>query len=192
VHEAYTVYWPQERWRRAAAISQNLTVLFGGPHTSLPSFRRATVQPGDQLYPIGVNRHVLYVFGRMRVREIDLIGDDQQRLDQYFARYVGWKFLAPTCTSEVVIGAEGTRIHFDRPVPGEVLKRLVYRPRRGPRPVRHVSADGRLMNGVSVQGIYRLSQASEADLEAVLTDPPGKPISRLPPIAFSPGMDPLF
>jgi hypothetical protein len=48
------------------------------------------------------------------------------------------------------------------------------------------------MNGVSVQGIYRLSQASEADLEAVLTDPPGKPISRLPPIAFSPGMDPLF
>ena len=176
------MYWPQQRWKRAATVADRLTVLFGGPHTSEPSFRRATVQPGDVLYPIGVCNQVLYVFGRMRVQEIVLVGDDEQsRLDQYFVRYGVWRFLAPTCTTEVVIGSEGTGIHLDRPVPGEVLKRLTYRPRRGPRPVKHVSEDGRLMHVLSVQGIYRLAESSVADLEAVLTGPPGEPITRLRP-----------
>ena len=40
--EAYSVYWPQPRWRHAAAVRQRITVLFGGPPASEPSFRRAT------------------------------------------------------------------------------------------------------------------------------------------------------
>jgi hypothetical protein len=176
------VYWPQERWRRAATVVQRLTVLFGGPHTSEPSFRRATVQPGDLLYPIGVRDQVLYVLGRMRVQEIVPVdGNDPRLLDEYFARYGVWRFLAPTCTTEIVLGAEGTGIHLDRPVPGEILKRLTYRPRRGPRPVKHVSEDGRLIHALSVQGIYRLAESSAADLETVLTGPPGEPITRLRP-----------
>ncbi|HEV3381003.1 MAG TPA: hypothetical protein VG142_08495 [Trebonia sp.] len=196
MNEAYSVYWPQERWKRAAGIAQHLTVLFGGPHTSEPSFRRATVQPGDLLYPIGVCDQVLYVFGRMRVQEIITVADSDQRLlDEYFARYSGWRFLAPTCTTEVVIGAEGTRVHLDRPVPGEIVKRLTYQPRRGLRPVKHVSEDGRLIHALSVQGIYRLAESSTADLEAVLTGAPGKPISRFRPrrTPEAPAnMDPLF
>jgi len=72
-------------------------VLFGGPHSSEPSFRRATVQTGDLLYPIGVCDQVLYVLGRMRVREIVPVGADRALLEEYFARYGGWRFLAPTC-----------------------------------------------------------------------------------------------
>jgi len=190
------VYWPQERWRRAATVGQPLTVLYGGPHTSGPSFLRATVQPGDLLYPIGVCDEVLYVFGRMRVEEIVPVGGDHGGLlEQYFARYQGWRFLAPFCTSEVVIGTEGSRIHFDCPLPGEVLKRLTYRPRRGPRPVRHVSEDGRLLNSFSVQGIYRLAESSAADFDAILVGLPGKPVPRRGrrgiPLAPT-GMDPLF
>ena len=72
-------YWPQERWQHAAAVCQHLAVFFGGPHSSEPSFRRATVQPGDLLYPIGVRDQVLYVFGCMHVQEIiPPDGDDQQ------------------------------------------------------------------------------------------------------------------
>jgi hypothetical protein len=71
------VYWPQPRWRRAAGVRQRMAVLFGGPHTSEPSFRRATVQPGDLLYPIGVCDQVLYVLGRISVSEIVQVGDDQ-------------------------------------------------------------------------------------------------------------------
>ena len=113
------MFWPQERWRRASAACQSLTVFSGGPHSSEPSFRRAAVQPGGLLYPVypvGVRDQVLYVFGRMRVQEvISLEGDDRQsRLSHYFARYRGWRFLAPTCTSEVVIGSEGTGIAHAR------------------------------------------------------------------------------
>lgn len=190
------MYWPQDRWRRAAGIAHRLTVLFGGPHSSGPSFRRATVQPGDLLYPVGVCDHVLYVLGRMRVQQIVTVdGNDRHLLDQYFARYGVWRFLAPGCTTEVVIGTEGTGIHLDRPVPGEILRRLTYQPRRGLRPVKHVSDDGRLIHAVSVQGIYRLAELSVADLEAVLTGPSGEPIRlfrprRIPDVPAN--MDPLF
>jgi hypothetical protein len=138
----------------------------------LPSFRRATVQPGDLLYPIGVCDQVLYALGRIRVREIVPVGQDNGLLEEYLARYRAWRFLAPTCTTEVVIGSEGTGILLDRPLPGEIHKRLTDRPRRGPRPVRHVSDDGRLMHSLSVQGIYRLAESSAADMETVLAGPP--------------------
>jgi hypothetical protein len=193
--EAYSVYWPQPRWRHAAGVRQPMAVLFGGPHTSEPSFRRATVQPGDLLYPIGVCDQVLYVLGRMRVTQIVPADDDQALLETYYARYHAWRFLAPTCTTEVVIGSEGTAVTLDRPLPGEILRRLTYRPRRGPRPVRHVSSDGRLLRSLSVQGIYRLAESSAADLEAILAGPPGTPIPLSRPRKhhdIPAGMNPLF
>jgi hypothetical protein len=176
VSEAYSVYWPQRRWRRAAVACQRLSVLFGGPHLSEPSFARAGVRPGDLLYPIGVCDQVLYVLGRMRAEEIIMAGDDRALLAQHLARYPAWRFLAPTCTTEIVTGSAGTPVMLDRPVPGEVLGRLTYLPRRGPRPVRHVSPDGRLLHAISVQGIYRLAGPSAADLDAILAGPPGPPI----------------
>lgn len=194
--EAYSVYWAQPRWRSMAATSQPLRVLFGGPHNSQPSFRRATVQPGDLLYPIGMRNCVLYVFGCLRVQEIVPVGgSDHPSLNEFFARYPGSRFLAPTCTSEAVIAAEGSKIYLDRPVPGEILKRLTYHPRRGLRPVKHVSEDGLLLRSLSLQGIYRLAESSAADLQSVLTGSPGLPITR-PLGKFRPMypvyMDPLF
>jgi len=58
--------------------------------------------------------------------------------------------------------------------PGRYRAAVTYRPRRGPRPVRHVSEDGRLVHSLSVQGIYRLAESSAADLETVLAGPPGE------------------
>ncbi len=191
------MYWSRDRWIHATARCQHLTVLFGGPHTSLPSFRRATVQPGDLLYPIGVCRQVLYVFGRLRVREIVAVGGpDQPRKEDYFRCGGDWRFLKGNCITEVVIGTEDTAIYLDRPLPGGVTKRLVFAPRRGPRPIKHVSDDGRLVHSVCVQGIYRLAESSQADIEAVLTGPPGKPVCPFPPRhgppSPDPNMDPLF
>jgi hypothetical protein len=112
----------------------------------------------------------------MRVREIVPVGGDQALLEEYLARHGAWRFLAPTCTTEVVIGSECTGILLDRPLPGEILKGLTYSPQPGPRPVRHVSQDGRLLHSLSVQGIYRLAESSATDLEAILAAPPGAPI----------------
>jgi hypothetical protein len=131
----------------------------------------------------------------MRVQEIVPVGGDRALLQRYHARHPAWRFLASTCTTEVVIGSEGTGIMLDRPVPGKILRRLTYRPQRGPRPVRHVSGDGRLLHSLSVQGIYRLAQSSAADLEAILTGPPGPPISLSRPPRhhdIPAGADPLF
>jgi hypothetical protein len=197
VSEACPVYWPQRRWRRAAVAGQRLSVLFGGPHLSEPSFARAGVRPGDLLYPIGVCDQVLYVLGRMRAEDIIVAGDDPALLARHLARYPAWRFLAPTCTTEIVTGSGGTPVMLDRPVPGEVLGRLTYLPRRGPRPVRHVTPDGRLLHAISVQGIYRLARSSAADLDALLAGPPGPPIplTRPPrprPAPVPAGTDTLF
>lgn len=187
--DAYTVYWPQARWRPALMVQRPLEVLFGGPHTSEPSFLRATVRAGDVLYMIGVHRQVLMVFGRMRVREIVKA---EASLREHFDRFSVWRFLAPTCTDEVVLGEEGTLIHGDRAVPGEVLKRMTYLPRKGPRPVKHVTEEGLLTSAISVQGIYRIAPASAADLDAVLTGPPRTPAAPRPSTPVTPGTDALF
>ncbi|MBO3739283.1 hypothetical protein [Actinoplanes flavus] len=176
--DAYTVFWPQDRWRRALGMHRPLEVMFGGPHVSEPSFRRAKVAAGDLLYPIGVHSRVLFVFGRMRVREI--VDADRDRLEEFYERFRPWRFLAATCTNEVVLGEEGTMVHSGRAIPGEMLKTLTYLPRRGPRPIKHVSADGLLTSAISVQGTYRLAAASAVDLDAVL-DRSSPLISTVPP-----------
>ena len=47
----------------------------------------------------------------MRVREIVPVRGDQALLEgNTVCRYGAWRFLAPTCTTEVVIGSECTGI----------------------------------------------------------------------------------
>ena len=54
--DSYTVFWTMDRWLGALAVGhQPLPVLFGGPHLSEPSFRRAGVKVGDLLYPVAVH-----------------------------------------------------------------------------------------------------------------------------------------
>ncbi|GAA2626221.1 MULTISPECIES: hypothetical protein [Streptomyces] len=51
---SYTTLWTNDlcRWlARGGHTGQRLTMLFGGPHQSLPSFVRAGVRPGDTVVP---------------------------------------------------------------------------------------------------------------------------------------------
>ena len=66
-----------------------LPVLFGGPHLSEPSFRRAGVKVGDLLYPVAVSNRRVHVVARMRVREMLLLGqeDGPTLIDQRFPQY---------------------------------------------------------------------------------------------------------
>jgi hypothetical protein len=69
--DAYTTFWTHERCdtlRRLGWSGRSLEVLFGGPHISEPSFRRACVRPGDDIYPIAVRNGILSVLGRVRVQ----------------------------------------------------------------------------------------------------------------------------
>jgi hypothetical protein len=174
VSESYTVFWTIDRWLGALSVGHKpLPVLFGGPHLSEPSFRRAGVRVGDLLYPVAVSNRRVHVVARMRVREMILLGqeDGPTLIDQRFPQYKAWKILAPTCTEEVVIGMEGTPLRADVDVPPEVLERLTFRSQRGERPLRHVR-DGELTRSVGLHGIYRLSPASAADLAELVDSPP--------------------
>src|SRR5262245_31377434 len=112
-----------DRWLGALAVGHKpLPVLFGGPHLSEPSFRRAGVRVGDLVYPVAVSNRRAHVIGRMRVREMLLVGmtDGPTLIDQRFPQFKAWKMLAPTCTEEVVIGTEGTSLRADLEIPSDV------------------------------------------------------------------------
>jgi hypothetical protein len=172
--ESFTVFWTMDRWLGALAAGHKpLPVLFGGPHLSEPSFRRAGVKVGDLLYPVAVSNRRVHLIARMRVREILLLGqeDGPTLIDQRFPQYKSWKVLAPTCTEEVVVGVEGTTLRADVELPAEVLGRLTFRSQRGERPLRHVH-NGELTRSVGLHGIYRLAPGSAADLAELIESPP--------------------
>lgn len=203
--EAYTVFWTQARCdtlRRLGGVGQPLHTIFGGPHTSGPSFRRATVRPGDDLYPISVRSGTLYVHGRVRVQRILTLEEYVAERENLFAPYLrkppAWalepgrssltpryvqaleafdrlreaqpeyRYLAPTCTSEAVACEDGTPIHLDLAIPPDMLGRLRYRSRRAERDLSKYIRNGRLINILGVQVIYRLSEASQREFEALI------------------------
>ncbi|GAA2706648.1 hypothetical protein [Actinoplanes palleronii] len=176
--DAYTVFWAGHRCagaRTPIAAGEPLTLLFGGPHQSLPSFARAKVAAGDLIYPIAVHARTVFVLGRMRVAEVrTFTGDTVGRLHQeHVDPYPHWRFLADSCMTEVVIGAEGTTLRLDAAMPVDVLRRLTYRSQRGSRTVKRLDADGHLVRSHGLQGVYRLDPACAGDLDAVLAQPAG-------------------
>ena len=182
VADAYTVFWTMDRWLSAVANGHKpLPVLFGGPHLSEPSFRRAGVKVGDTIFPIAVSNRRVHLVARMRVREMILLGqeDGPSLIDQRFAQFRGWKCLAPTCTDEVIIGTEGTAPRSDLALPPEILERLRFRSQRRERSLRHVK-DGELTSAIGLQGIYRLTDTSAAELDALIDSPSPSALPRIP------------
>lgn len=180
--DSYTVFWTMDRWLSAAAVGHKpLPVLFGGPHLSEPSFRRAGVKVGDAIYPVTVSNRRMYVVARMRVREMVLLGqeDGPTLIDQRFPQFKAWRFLAPTCTEEVVIGMQGTSPRSDLAVPPDLLERLRFRSQRGERGLKHIK-DGELTSAIGLQGIYRLAEDSAKELSALVDLPPPAAVPRIP------------
>ena len=180
--DAYTVFWTMDRWLSAVAVGHRpLPVLFGGPHLSEPSFRKAGVRVGDLLYPVAVSNRRVHLVARMQVREMLLLGqeDGPTLIEQRFPEYRAWKFLAPTCTEEVVIGMNGTAARVDLEIPREILDRLQFRSQRGERGLKHLK-DGELTSSIGLQGIYRLSTGSAGDFAALVESPAPAASARIP------------
>jgi hypothetical protein len=174
VSESFTVFWTMDRWLGALAVGHKpLPVLFGGPHLSEPSFRRAGVKVGDLLYPVAVSNRRVHLVARMRVREMILLSqeDGPSLIDQRFPQFKAWKILAPTCTEEVIIGTEGIAPMADLEVPADVLERLRFRSQRGERALKYVR-NGELTRSIGLHGIYRLAESSAADLARLIESPP--------------------
>ncbi|MEV5436078.1 hypothetical protein AB0K80_08600 [Streptomyces sp. NPDC052682] len=170
---SYTTLWTNDLCRTLISegfTGERLTVLFGGPHQSLPSFARAGVRPGDVIHPIRVYRKRLWLLGALevgRLLDYDTAGEHLAMED--YVRLLHWRPLRTGCVSEVVVGPPGAALTFDRPVPPDLLSRLTYRSRRGERQVKHV-VDGELRSAVSVHGVYRLAPESAGALDALIRD----------------------
>jgi hypothetical protein len=182
--DAYTTYWSRSMVEVLRELRQEgvpLRVLFGGPHTSLPSFQRAGVRPGDLVYPVRVAQGALYVLGCVRVEATMSLeayiaanpglfgglegGWPMATLENYLACHPELAWLAPTCVDEVVLG-EGTPIRLSVQVAPDAVCRLRYRSRRGERPLKHV-IDGRITHVIGLQGVYRLAPDSAAVFERI-------------------------
>ena len=81
--DSYTTLWSQDRCQLIKRYRQERTrleLLFGGPHTSEPSFRRYRVKAGDYIYPVYVAKGILYVIGRMQIAHLLTLPEN---IDQY-------------------------------------------------------------------------------------------------------------
>jgi hypothetical protein len=89
------------------------------------------------------------------------------QFEQYLELHPEKRYLAPTCTEEVVIGEAGTPQRLDVAVPSKLLERLRFRSQRRERGLKYIE-NGCLRNVLSLQGIYRLSEESAREIEALL------------------------
>jgi hypothetical protein len=182
VADSYTVFWTMDRWLGALGVGHRpLPVLFGGPHLSEPSFRRAGVKVGDAIYPVAVANRQVHLVARMRVLEMVLLGqeDGPSLIEQRFPQYRVWRFLAPTCTDEVVIGTDGTAPRSDLTVPADLLAAVRFRSQRGERALKHIKG-GELTSSIGLQGIYRLTPESADAFAALIETPPPEGGARIP------------
>lgn len=82
---SYTVLWTGDhckRLNRAGDAGKPLRVVFGGSHLSQPSLTRFGVVPGDDLYPIRVEKGLLFILARMTVRQLLTV-------PEYLTEYLG-------------------------------------------------------------------------------------------------------
>lgn len=91
-----------------------------------------------------------------------------EAFDRYRAAHPAVRAFAPTCTDEAVECEDGTPLRFDLAVSPDLLARLRFRSQRHERDLHRHLRDGRLVQSIGVQGIYRLNESSASELEALV------------------------
>ncbi|MFD7904066.1 hypothetical protein ACFV4F_13925 [Kitasatospora sp. NPDC059722] len=167
--DAFTVLWTHytcDELRKAGLEGRRPPAAFSGAHSSLPAWSGA--RAGDEVYAVHVKRREVFVVSRMRIvdrERRDCCGPAPQAWGErsHPGHHDWWALGAGGCGAEVV-HVEATPVRFDLPVPGDLLPRLTWRNQRGrTRGLKYV-VDGRLERAVSLQGFYRLTPESAAEL----------------------------
>src|SRR4051794_8785458 len=116
VPNSYTTLWTNalcQELERSGYTGQRLTMLFGGPHQSLPSFQRAGVQPGDRISPVRARRTRLHVLGALEVAHIVPYENVGSALpDDDYVKLLDWRPLKTGCVTEVLVGPPGAPLRF--------------------------------------------------------------------------------
>ncbi|EEP70602.1 hypothetical protein MCAG_00929 [Micromonospora sp. ATCC 39149] len=83
-----------------------------------------------------------------------------------------WAMLGANGCGASPVHVEATPIRFDVAVPGDLLNALTWRNRRGEQRTLKYVVNGRLERSLSIQGVYRLTDESAAQLGALLDRSP--------------------
>jgi len=138
--DAYTTYWPAD-WVKVIlknGDSGPLSVIYGGEHRAQPPLGKVGV--GDMIYPVTLSAGVLYIMGRMRVKEIINADEYAARLgvfrrpllwDEYTEKYKDTitHQIPRTCADDAAVGIDSTLIIM-RPFPADNIALV----RLGPKP----------------------------------------------------------
>jgi len=186
VSSAFTVLWNGDRVKiatRHGMLGKPVEFLFGGPHTSQPSFARAGVEPADIIYPIFVKDGQIHILARIVTKETvsveefisrrpDLFRPDGQEtwpmatLDAAVQAFPWLRAFCWTCSDHVVLAERSSPLTREMLLPVGLLGRLTYRSRRAERPLKGVE-DGRVTTIAGLQGVYRLSEPSARDFDTL-------------------------
>lgn len=159
------MYWPDwmcARAREAGLEGTALRVVWGG-HNRDSSFGHSRLGSGDTLVPVTVVDGVVFALARLVVlkkttAEVWLAANPGDAVTKLHG-----------CGAEVVVAADGSALPlaFDRPFNSDELDAWRYDGSAGPRPLKFLEG-GRLKKPLSMQGIYRVTPATQTLIEAVL------------------------
>ncbi|RYD27594.1 MAG: hypothetical protein EOP86_24300, partial [Verrucomicrobiaceae bacterium] len=173
---AYTVLWNAERMgiaKKHGIAGRGIEFLFGGPHTSQPSFIKAGVMAGDVVYPVMVRNGMVHILAQVvagrtvTVEEFieahpQLYPPERQALcpsltlDAGVALHPWLRALNWSCSDHVLLAQWSSSLGTGTVLPSPMLERLTYCSRKAERGVKGI-VDGRLTTIISLQGIYPLS-----------------------------------
>ena len=92
--------------------------------------------------------------------------------ERYRSAHPEVEALSTNYADEVVECEESTPLQFDRAVPPDLLATLRFRSHRSERDLHKHLRNGRLVQSLGVQGIYRLTESSARALEALVRTVP--------------------
>ena len=167
--KAFTVLWTRDvcrSLRREGRVGERPPVAFSGIHTSLPKWSAA--RPGDLVFALHVKACVVHVVTRMQIidkQRRDCCGPEPATYqDPAFPGHTDWAMLGAGGCGATPVHVEATPVTLDVPVPAEMLERFTFLGRQGGRDLKYVN-DGRLTNAIRLQGFYRLTDDTAADLD---------------------------
>lgn len=172
---SFVTLWTLERcgWLQRVPDYGPLEVIFGGPHSSLPSLHKVLV--GDTIYPLCVMNGELYIIARMTVRALTTPEEFVRNrlaipvLGMWDLCFQELKHSQPsvghrvptTCCDTAAVGDDGTEICFDRRLPKAELAHISLGPKKGREQLLKGVTEGMLRNSCNLQGhVRRLSTQS--------------------------------
>ena len=187
MQQSYIVLWSADRWKwlkRHGESGRPLEVLYGGHHTSTPSFSRYYVMPGDRVYVVMVRDGRLHILASMDIVKYLSISDylrTYHHVSEDILSLHLWAMetrlreerpdlghrLPYGCIDEALVGESRLPFRFDRQVPVEIVETLTFRNKQGRERGVKVE-DGKFKSVTGIQGhVLRLAPDSAQEFASL-------------------------